>query len=335
MKVIELKDDWSLDKLTLAERPMPEPGPGQAVVRLTAASLNYRDWLLVQGGYGRAAGALPLIPLSDGAGVVEAVGEGVTRVAPGDRVCPIMFQGWMAGELRESDYERVLGGPLDGVAAEAMLLDAEGLVRLPPGLSDHEAACLPCAGLTAWNAVIGQGRVKPGERVLVLGTGGVALFALQFAKLAGAEVIVTSKSDEKLARARALGADHAINYVATPDWGKAARALGEGGVDLVVETGGGTVSESLRALHPGGRIALMGVLGGQSLEAKLSAIVMRRLSILGVTVGSRDDFEAMLRAIAASGLKPVIDSSFPLEELRPALEHLASQTHFGKVCLTI
>ena len=335
MKVIELKDDWSLDKLTLAERPMPEPKPGEAVVKLTAASLNYRDWLLVQGGYGRAAGALPLVPLSDGAGVVEAVGEGVTRVAPGDRVCPIMFQGWLAGELRESDYERVLGGPLDGVAAEAMLLDAEGLVRLPPGLSDQEAACLPCAGLTAWNAVIGQGQVKPGERVLVLGTGGVALFALQFAKLAGAEVIVTSKSDEKLARARALGADHTINYVATPDWGKAARELGDGGVDLVVETGGGTLSESLRALRPGGRIALMGVLGGQSLDAKLSAIVMRRLSILGVTVGSRDDFEAMLRAIAASGLKPVIDSSYPLEELRPALEHLASQTHFGKVCVTI
>ena len=337
MKVMELREAWQLDKLTLAERPLPEPGPGQALVRLTAASLNYRDWVLVRGGYGRVAGALPLIPLSDGAGRVEAVGPGVTRVAPGERVCPIMFQGWLAGELGENDYARVLGGPLDGTAAEAILLEAEGLVRLPDGLTDQEAACLPCAGLTAWNAVVGQGRVRPGERVLVLGTGGVALFALQFAKLAGAEVIVTSKSDEKLERARALGADHSINYRTTPEWGKAAREIGGGegggGVDLVIETAGATLPESLRALRPGGRVSLMGVLSGQSVETRLSALVMRRIAIHGITVGSRADFEAMLRAIEAGGFKPVIDRAFDLDALVPALEHLAGQEHFGKICL--
>ena len=335
MKAIELRDDWRLDNLTLAERAQPEPGAGQALVRLTAASLNYRDWLLVQGGYGRVAGSLPLIPLSDGAGVVEAVGPDVARVAPGDRVCPILFQGWLAGELGEADYARMLGGPLDGTAAEAILLDAEGLVRLPPNISDEEAAGLPCAGLTAWNAVVGQGAVRPGERVLVLGTGGVALYALQFAKQAGAEVIVTSKSDEKLERARTLGADYAINYVETPEWGKAAREIANGGVDLVIETAGATLPESLRALRPGGRVSLMGVLSGQTIEARLSALVMRRIAVQGITAGSRADFEAMLRSIAVHGLKPLVDRSFALEELRPALEHLASQQHFGKVCVKI
>ena len=335
MKVIELRDAWQLDNLTCAERPLPEPGPGQALVRLTAASLNYRDWVLIQGGYGRVAGGLPLIPLSDGAGVVEAVGAGVTRVAPGDRVCPIMFQAWLDGELQEGHYTRVLGGPLDGVAAEAILLDAEGLVRLPESISDEEAACLPCAGLTAWNAVVGQGHVQPGERVLVLGTGGVALFALQFAKRAGAEVIITSKCDEKLERARALGADHTINYMLTPDWGKAAREAGDGGVDLVVETGGATLPESLRALRPGGRVSLMGVLSGQNVETRLSALVMRRIAIQGITVGSRADFEAMLRAIAVQGLQPMVDRVFDLDALCPALEHLANQLHFGKVCVKI
>lgn len=333
MWVCELRDGWSLDKLVLAERPEPEPGAGEALLRMRAASLNYRDWLLVQGGYGRAAGSLPLIPVSDGVGEVVAVGPGVTRVAPGDRVCPIMFQGWHAGALPAEAYARVLGGPLDGVMAERMVVPAEDLVVVPDHLSDAEAACLPCAGLTAWSAVVAQGGLKPGETVLVLGTGGVALFALQFAKLGGARVIVTSSSDDKLARARTLGADHTINYRIKPDWGRVARDLaGSGGVDLVIETGGGSLPESLRAVRPGGRVSLMGVLAGDKLDARLSAIVMRQVRVQGITVGPRADFEAMVRACAAHELHPVVDRTFGFDELRPALEHLASQRHVGKVC---
>ena len=334
MRVVELRDDWSLENLTLAERPDPEAGRGEVLLRMKAASLNYRDWLLVQGGYGRAAGSLPLIPISDGVGEVMAVGPGVERVSQGDRACPVMFQGWHAGGLAADAYDRILGGPLDGVMAELMAVPAEDLVIVPPGMSDAGAASLPCAGVTAWSAVVSQGNARPGETVLVLGTGGVALFALQFAKLQGANVIVTSSSDEKLEKARALGADHGINYRSDPDWGRSARDLAGGaGVDLVVETGGQTLGESLRALRPGGRISLMGVLGGDRIDARLSAIVMRRIAIQGITVGPRADFEAMVRACDANRLEPVVDRVFGFDELRPALEHLASQKHFGKVCI--
>ena len=335
MRVIELRDDWRPENLALVERPNPEPGPGQALVRMKAASINYRDSLLVRGGYGRLAGSLPLIPLSDGAGEVVALGDGVSRIAVGDRVCPIMMQGWHAGTLPADVFQRILGGPLDGTLAEFMVVPAEDLVVLPDHLSDVEAACLPCASLTAWSAVVAEGAVKPGETVLVLGTGGVALFALLFAKASGARVIVTSKSDEKLERARALGADATINYQVTREWGPVARDLANGpGVDLVVETGGGgTLPETLRAVRPGGRISIMGVLAGGSLEGRLSAIVMRAIRLQGITVGSRADFEAMLRAMAAQEIPSPVDRVFGFEELHAALDHLDGQQHFGKVCL--
>ncbi|MDX1401541.1 MAG: NAD(P)-dependent alcohol dehydrogenase, partial [Kiloniellales bacterium] len=205
MRVIEIKENWGLDHLTLSERPCPQPGPGEVLLKMEAASLNYRDLVVVSGGYGRRAGSLPLVPVSDGAGTVSQLGEGVTGLEVGDRVCPLLFQDWLAGELDDPTSLTSLGGPLDGTLAEYMAVKASGLVKVPEHLSATEAATLPCAGLTGWAAVVGQG-IRPGDLVLILGTGGVALFGLQFAKLAGAEVIITSKSDEKLKRARDLGA---------------------------------------------------------------------------------------------------------------------------------
>jgi NADPH:quinone reductase-like Zn-dependent oxidoreductase len=228
-----------------------------------------------------------------------------------------------------------LGGPLDGVMAEYMVLSEQGVAKVPAYLSDEEAATLPCAALTAWSAIVTEGRVKPGDRVLVQGTGGVSLFALQFAKLVGAFVIVTSSSDAKLERARSLGADATINYTTTPEWGKVARELAGGdGVDHIVEVGGEkTLPQSLRAIRPGGAISLIGVLSGPSLDARLGLIVTRQVRLQGITVGSRDGFEAMTRALAQHQVRPVIDRVFSFEELPTALAYLASGAHVGKVCV--
>ena len=292
---------------------------------------------MVEGNYGKLAGDLPLIPLSDGVGEVVAIGSEATRFREGDRVCTTVFQAWHSGELREWMATTALGGPLDGVLCEYRALSEEALVRAPEHLSDEEAAALPCAGLTAWDAVVTQGNVKPGETVLILGTGGVALFALQFAKLSGATVIITSKSDEKLRKASALGADHTINYVDDPEWGRTARNLaGNEGVDLVVETGGGkTLVQSLRAVRTGGRISLMGVLSGTTLDARVYHLVLRRVRLQGITLASRDDFEAMNHAIARHRLRPVIDRVFPFEYCHEAFRHLSGQHHFGKVAISM
>jgi NADPH:quinone reductase-like Zn-dependent oxidoreductase len=335
MRVWELSGGFGLDNLRLAERPRPEPGPGQALVRLTAASLNFRDLLLVLGTYNPKE-RLPIVPLADGAGVVEAVGAGVTRVRPGDRVVANFFQGWIGGEPSAEKFATSMGGfGVDGVAMEYRLFDEQGLVPIPPSLSDEAAAALPCAGLTAWSAVVTLGRVAPGDMVLVQGTGGVSLFALQFARLAGASVIVTSSSDEKLERARSLGADHGINYRREPDWGRAARVLTGGrGVDHVIEVGGaGTLAQSVRATRVGGRIALIGVLAGARHELNLPLIVMQQIRLEGVTVGSREGFEAMLRAIAAAKLQPVIDRTFAFDDAPAAFRHMQAGAHFGKICL--
>ncbi|HEX9668575.1 MAG TPA: NAD(P)-dependent alcohol dehydrogenase [Thermoanaerobaculia bacterium] len=335
MKVVELRA-WGLENLVLAERPEPQPGPRQVVVRVRAASLNYRDLLLVRGTYNPKQ-KLPIVPCSDGAGVVVAVGDGVTRVRPGDRVCPTFHQAWLAGEPSRERLRATLGSPLDGTLAELMLLDEEGLVAIPGDLSDEQAATLPCAAVTAWNALVTAGGVVAGDTVLVQGTGGVSIFALQLGVLLGARVVVTSSSDAKLARARELGAWEGINYKEVPAWGVRARELTGGrGVDHVVEVGGaGTFEQSLQALRPGGTLSLIGVLAGAALELRLTAIQMRMLRVQGLLVGHRDSFEAMNRAIAHHGLRPVVDQVFPLAEARAAFEHLASGAHFGKVVVRI
>ena len=326
-----------IDNLAIVDLAVPEPGPGQVLVRMTAASLNYRDLLTVEGGYGSRQKTADLVILSDGAGEVAGVGAAVRRFRPGDRVVANFFQDWIDGRPSEAAFASALGGSIDGVLAEYRLFPEHGLVATPEHLSDVEAAALPCAGLTAWSALVGQGRVAPGELVLTLGTGGVSLFALMFAKLAGAEVVVTSSSAEKLERALDLGADHAINYREVADWGRRARAIAGGlGVDHVVELGGaGTLDQSLRAVRVGGTISLIGVLAGASHAIRLPLIVTQNIRLQGITVGSRAQFEAMLRAMALGRLRPPIDRVFPMTEIRDALAHLAAGRHFGKVCIEV
>ena len=333
MRAMVLDGATGLDHLKLVDRPTPKAGPGEVVVRLGAASINYRDLATVTA---PAAARLPLVPLSDGAGSVEAVGEGVTRVAVGDLVMPSFFPGWVSGPPIPSSLA-ALGGVLDGCAQEAICLPAGGVTRAPAGWDAVEAACLPCAAVTAWRALMVEGRLMAGQTVLAQGTGGVSIFALQFAKLAGARVIVTSSSDEKLERAKALGADATINYRATPDWAKAARELTGGrGVDHVVEVGGaGTFRQSVAALTLGGHIAVVGVLTGYTQDINVAEIFARNARISGITVGSREHVEQMVRAIEVAKLKPVIDRRFPLEQLADALTLMKAGGHFGKVAIEI
>ena len=335
MRVFQIQDDWGFDHLQLATRPDPKPGPSQVLLKMKAASLNYRDLVVPNRGYGSFTGNLPLIPISDGVGEVVELGAGVTRVKVGDRVCPCFNQGWIAGEPDLERMTQTLGGPIDGTMADYMCLSEQGVVKAPAHLSDEEAATLPCAALTAWSALVTYERLAPGARVLVQGTGGVALFALQFAKLLGAHVTVISSSDEKLARAKALGADAGVNYKTTPEWYKPARELTGGrGFDHIVELGGEkTLPQSLRAIRPGGTISMIGVLSGSSLAAPLGHVVTRQVRLQGITVGHRDGFEAMMRAIEQHRLRPVIDRVFRFEELKEALAYLKSGAHFGKICI--
>jgi NADPH:quinone reductase-like Zn-dependent oxidoreductase len=333
MRAFAIEGDWSLAHLRPTRRPRPRPGAGDILLRLRASALNYRDLVVPNRGYGRYTGTLPLIPVSDGVGEVVETGADVTRVAVGDRVCPCFFQGWIGGEPTLDRLTQSLGGPLDGTMAEYMCLPEAGVVRVPAHLSDVEAATLPCAALTAWNALAGLSATRPGEHVLVQGAGGVALFALQFAKLLGAHVTVLTSSDERIARVRALGADATINRMATPEWAPAARALTDGrGYDHIVELGGEkTLPQSLRAVRPGGTISLIGVLSGSAMNAALGLAITRQVRLQGVTVGPRDGFEAMLRAIGQHRLRPVIDQVFAFDDLKAALARLASGAHFGKI----
>ena len=335
MRVFQVQDDWSMNHLKLAQRPQPEPGPGQVLLRMKAASLNFRDLLVPKRGYGAGTGTLPLIPISDGVGEVTAIGDGVTRFAVGDRVCPMFLQSWIGGGATAERLRHSLGGPIDGVMADYMVLSEDGVAKAPEHLTDVEAATLPCAALTAWSAVVTEGRVKAGDRVLIQGTGGVSLFALQFAKMLGAWTIVLSSRDEKLERAAALGADAGINYADNGQWGRTVAELTDGqGVDHVVEVGGaGTIGQSLRAVRPGGTLSLIGVLAGGKMEVNLGAIVTRQVRLQGVTVGSRDGFEAMVRAMALHGMHPVVDREFAFEELHEAMAYLSSGAHFGKICI--
>lgn len=337
MRAYQIQDDWSLGNIRLTELPEPTPGSSEVLVRMKAASLNYRDLVVPQRGYGHKTGTLPLIPISDGTGEVVAVGDRVTRVQLGDRVCPLCMQNWIAGPPNQKRLSGSLGGPLDGVMAEFRVFPEDGVSRIPEQLSDLEAATLPCAALTAWSAIVTEGRITAGDTVLVQGTGGVALFALQFARLCGARVFVISGSDVKLERARKLGADAGLNYNTQPEWYRTVREWsGSEGVDHIVELGGpATLPQSLRAIRPGGTLSMIGVLSGPTVEAQLGLIVTRQVRLQGITVGSRDGFEAMTRAIAQHALRPILDRTFGFEELRPAFDHLASGTHFGKITLSL
>lgn len=335
MRVFELRDGFSIGNMAIAWRPSPVPAYGQIVVKVRAVSLNFRDLLIIKGLYNPRL-HLPLVPCSDGAGEVVAAGEGTGRVKVGDRVAGIFMQDWIGGELADDMAGSALGGDLDGMLSEYVALNENGVVKIPEHLSYQEAATLPCAAVTAWHAVMGRG-VKPGESVAVLGTGGVSLFALQFARMAGCRVIITSGSDEKLEKAKTLGAADCINYRSVPDWSGRIRELTDGaGVDLVVEVGGaGTLPQSLRAVRSGGKISLIGVLTGAAGEINPLPIIMRRISMQGILVGSREMFEAMNRAVLFHQLRPVIDSVYPFEDAPEALRYMDSGAHFGKICISM
>jgi NADPH:quinone reductase-like Zn-dependent oxidoreductase len=331
MKAYELQQ-FGLENLALVERDVPPAAGHEVLVKFHAASLNYRDLMFAKGLYNPKA-KLPAVPFSDGAGEVVSVGEKVTRWKVRDRVCPIFMQGWLeGGPSSEKQRSSLGGGDLDGVLREYGAFDENGLVRIPDHLSFEEAATLPCAGVTAWNALIRIGNLKAGDTVLTLGTGGVSVFALQFAKMHGARVIVTSSSDEKLERVHALGADATINYRTTPDWDKEVlRLTNRLGVDHVIELGGaGTVAKSVNSVRVGGCIALIGVLASGG-GFNPVALLMKAARMQGVFVGSRQMFEEMNRAIAVSSLKPVIGKTFPFAQAPEALKYMESGAHFGKI----
>ena len=337
MRAWRLADSFGIDRLELQERPDRELGPQDVRVRVRAVSLNYRDVAMVEHGVAPRGVQLPLLPCSDAAGEVVEIGSGVSRVKVGDRVATTVFQGWLDGDIPPLDaYGSVLAGSVDGVLADHIVVHEDGLVHIPEHLSYDEASTLPCAAVTAWHALVTKGPAGPGDTILVQGTGGVSIFALQFAQIAGAQVIATSKSDEKLERARALGAEGTVNYVTTPGWAERVLELTEGtGADHVVEVGGpGTTDQSIQAACRGGTISLIGVLTG--LEARIDPhpIALKGLRVQGVIVGSRAMFEDMNSAIAAASLRPVIDRVFPFDEAREALRHLQAARHVGKVVIS-
>ena len=334
MKVAAVKKPGGLGNLVIEDRPDPKPKAGEVLVRVRASSLNYHDFIVALGGIPTPDGR---IPMSDGAGEVVAVGEGVTKWKTGDRVISLFFPNWQSGQVEAAGFASVPGDGADGFGCELYAGPETAFTRMPKGWTFDEAATLPCAALTAWRGMYVETRTKPGDWVLVQGTGGVSIFALQFAKATGARVIATSSSQAKMEKLRAIGADHVINYKETPDWGKKAFELTGGrGVDEVVEIGGpGTMAQSINACRPGGHISLIGVLTGVSGEVPTAALFSRNITLSGITVGSRRHQEDMVDAIDATGFKPVIDSRFPLDQIAAAFAHQASQQHFGKIVLTI
>ncbi len=325
---------FGIDSLALAERDPVQPGPSQVRVRVKAISLNYRDLMVVQGKYNPRM-ALPRVPCSDGAGEVIAVGAGVTEWKPGDRVAGIFMQNWIEGPPSAAKSKGALGGDVDGMLATEAVLSEQGLVSIPEHLTYEEAATLPCAAVTAWNALFSVTDTRPGDTVLIQGTGGVSIFALQFAKMAGARVLGISSSDEKLERAKGLGLDAGLNYKANPDWEKWAYAQTDGeGVDVVVEVGGGgTLARAIRAARHGGTIAQIGVLAGANDAVDIRPVLSKQIKVHGVYVGSRANFVTMNKAIALAGLRPVVDRVFPFEEAPAALRHMESAGHFGKIVI--
>jgi len=327
MRTIEVERPGA-QHIRLRDRPVPTPAPGEVVVQIHAASLNYRDLVFLEGS-GLGFARYPYVPLSCGCGRISEIGEGVTRVAVGDRVSPIFFQNWLSGPQPPDAAMRPIGGPVDGIASDFVCLSEDGLVKVPDSLGDLEAATLPCAGVTAWAALFRIRATRPGDVVLLMGTGGVSILGLQLAKAAGATVIITSSSDAKLERARSLGADHGINYREVPAWGERARALTGGrGVDVVLEVGGAeTLPQSTRALREGGDIAGIGILAGTPVWQATDA----QVKVHRIRVGSRQEFEDLLRGIAAARIRPVVDAVYPLDRLADAFRALRAGAMFGKI----
>jgi len=336
MKVFEIQTGFGLENFKPAERPEPKPGSGEILVRIRCVSLNYRDYLTIIGQYNPRY-KLPLIPGSDGAGEIAEIGAGVSNFKVGDRVVGVFAPMWKSGIPNFDQLRTTMGGPLDGTLTEYRIFPEDGLLPIPEHLSYEEASTLPCAALTAWSALAVEATIKPGDKVAVLGTGGVSIFALQFAKIMGADVIITSSSNEKLQRAKELGADHTINYSEKPNWAKEVRKItGMIGADHIIEVGGaGTLEQSLKAIRLFGHISLIGVLAGGSRDLSLLPILMQNIRVQGVIVGSISSFESMNRAISFHNIKPVIDRVFPFEGSPEAVRYLAAGKHFGKVCIKI
>lgn len=334
MRLVRLRAPGGLKNLRLLEEEPRNPGPGEVLVRIRASSVNFHDDLVVHGKIPCADGR---VPLTDGAGEVLAVGEGVGELKVADSVVSTFWPYWLGGEMTPATRRDIPGESVDGYASEYVCKPAHFFTKAPAGCTHAEAATLTCAGITAWRGLVTYGQVKPGDTVLTQGTGGVSLFALQFAKAAGARVIATSSSEEKLAKLQRLGADAVINYKAVPEWGQKAKDLTDGrGVDHVIEVGGpATFMQSITACRTGGHIAIVGVLTGFAAEVSIPALFSNQIRTSGISIGSRADQEDMIRAITVNRLKPVIDRSFPLQEIVAAFEYYESQKHFGKVCLEL
>lgn len=331
MKRVEVSDPSTIDNLQFVERDIPKPRANEVLIRVRASSLNFHDYLVVTGILPAKAGT---VPLSDGVGEVVETGESVTRFAVGDRVMGVFYPYWIDGPATPEKVRASRGEHVDGFAAEYVAVEADSLTRAPSGLSDVEAATLPCAALTAWRALFVEASIKPGDRILVEGTGGVSIFALQFARMAGAEVIALSSTADKLERLKALGAAHVVNYKEVPEWGKVVRDLTGGtGVDLAIEVVGGDLKQTMTAQKLGGKTSLIGALSRQPIAYTSMMAIVGNRTVSGLTVASRADQEDMVRAIEANGLKPVVDRIFALEEISQAFTYQAGKTYFGKVAL--
>lgn len=334
MRAMRIKPQSGLGGLYLGHSAGRQPNSSEITVRIYASSLNFHDYAVVTGLVPAQDGR---IPLSDGAGVVTAIGDNVTEFQVGDKVVATFFPEWCSGDRLGADpFSSVPGDGVDGFAVEEVTRPATAFTHAPTFYTHLEAATIACAGLTAWRALTGQGGIKPGDIVLTQGTGGVSIFALQFAKAAGAKVIVTSSSDEKLQTLKEMGADHLINYRTNPNWGEEAERWSGGGVDRIIEVGGAaTLPQSIAACRNGGQIALIGVLTGFEGKIPTSALMAKQIILWGLTVGNREQQQDMVRGIEATGIRPVIDSSFALEELSTAFRHQESGKHFGKICITL
>ena len=334
MRVMEFKE-FGIDNLTEVEQEKPKPGPGQVLIKFGAASINFRDIMIASNKFGPGI-ELPLIPLSDGAGTVEGVGADATRFKEGDRVSPMFFSKWIDGVATFPGRSLSMGKEVPGPLREYGVYDEDAVSKFADHLSDEEAACFPCAGVTAWRAIVTLSNIQKGDIVLCIGTGGVSLFALQFAKALGAEVAIVSSSDEKLEKAKELGADYVVNYKTTPKWGAEINSLTKGGVNAVVETAGaGTIGQSLDALALGGHIASIGAFTGAEANVSLGIVMFKNANIHGMTVGNRADYEAMMACVEEHKIKPVIHESYGFENAVDALNALPKGDHFGKITIKI